>query len=213
MAARRHTRQAALVWLGLAALLPTLPVGAEPKGPVPVQPLRLYSPAFDPGHAIPRKYTCDGEDTAPPLVWEGEPESTRSLVLIVDDPDAPDPSAPRMTWVHWLVFNLPSLANNLPEGGALPPGARSGLNDWKTTGYRGPCPAKGQHRYFFRLYALDDELSLERPTREALEEAMRPHVLAEATLSGTYQRTAKDERAPNARLWAPPRLSVNAHAK
>jgi Raf kinase inhibitor-like YbhB/YbcL family protein len=153
--------------------------------------MELTSPAFAHGGTIPRTYTCDGRDISPPLQWRNVPKSARSLVLIVDDPDAPDPRAPRMTWVHWVLFDIPPTATGLPEAvasDALPPGTREGLNDWKRTGYGGPCPPIGRHRYFFKLYALDTVLGLERPTKAQVEAAMRGHVLAEAVLVGTYQR-------------------------
>lgn len=153
--------------------------------------MELTSPAFAHGGTIPRTYTCDGRDVSPPLQWRNVPKSARSLVLIVDDPDAPDPRAPRMTWVHWVLFDIPPTATGLPEAvasDALPPGTREGLNDWKRTGYGGPCPPIGRHRYFFKLYALDTVLGLERPTKAQVEAAMRGHVLAEAVLVGTYQR-------------------------
>lgn len=152
----------------------------------------IQSSAFEPGGDIPRKYTCDGEDVSPPLAWSGVPEGTRSLVLIVDDPDAPDPQAPKMTWVHWVLYNIPPQASGLPEAVAssdLPPGTREGLNDWKRTGYGGPCPPIGRHRYFHKLYALDTILpDLGTPTKAELEAAMQAHVLAQAELVGTYQR-------------------------
>jgi Raf kinase inhibitor-like YbhB/YbcL family protein len=118
------------------------------------------------------------------------PAGTRSLVLIVDDPDAPDPAAPKMTWVHWVLYDLPSDATGLAEGvKALPAGAREGLNDWQRTGYGGPCPPVGRHRYFHKLYALDTVLpDLGRPTKAQLEAAMKGHVLAQAQLIGTYQK-------------------------
>lgn len=154
--------------------------------------LSLNAPAFKHGRGIPAVYTCDGEDHSPSLAWSGVPSGTHSLVLIVDDPDAPDPAAPKMTWVHWVLYNLPPSVRGLPEavGSAnLPPGTLEGLNDWKRTGYGGPCPPKGRHRYFFKLYALDQVLpDLHRPTKAKLESAMSAHVLAEATLMGTYQR-------------------------
>jgi Raf kinase inhibitor-like YbhB/YbcL family protein len=153
--------------------------------------LTLSSSAFFHQGRIPKKYTCDGEDVSPPLAWTGVPAGTKSLALIVDDPDAPDPQAPKMTWVHWVLYNIPPSANGLPEavGTRLPPGTLEGLNDWKHTGYGGPCPPIGRHRYFHKLYALDTVLpDLKRPTKAQLEKAMEGHVLAVAELIGTYQR-------------------------
>lgn len=154
--------------------------------------LQIHSPAFSDGGAIPQKYTCEGDDVSPPLEWQGIPGEARSLVLIVDDPDAPDPAAPRMTWVHWLLYNLPVDISGLPEGinaTALPDGTQGGLNDWKRTGYGGPCPPIGRHRYFHKLYALDTVLEgLDRPTKEELEAAMKGHILAHGQLIGTYQK-------------------------
>jgi Raf kinase inhibitor-like YbhB/YbcL family protein len=153
---------------------------------------KLTSSAFADGKPIPGKYTCDGVDTAPPLAWVGTPPGTKSLALIVDDPDAPDPRAPRMTWVHWVLYNIPSSVTELDagsRGGKLPPGTKQGLNDWKATGYRGPCPPIGRHRYFHKLYALDVELlDLGAANKAAVEKAMAGHILAEAQLMGTYQR-------------------------
>ena len=152
----------------------------------------LSSPAFGHQGEIPSKYTCDGEDISPPLAWSGVPKDAKSLALIVDDPDAPDPRAPKMVWVHWVLYNIPPDTDGLPEGVAkaqLPPGTLEGLNDWKRTGYGGPCPPIGRHRYFFKLYALDTTLpDLGTPTKKQLEQAMKGHVLAEAVLIGTYQR-------------------------
>jgi Raf kinase inhibitor-like YbhB/YbcL family protein len=151
--------------------------------------LKITSSAFAEGGAIPKKYTCEGEDLSPPLAISGVPAGTKSLVLIVDDPDAPDPAAPKMTYVHWVLFDLPPDTKEIPEGMAkLPAGAKSGLNDFKRTHYGGPCPPIGRHRYFFKLYALDAELSLAKPTKADVEAAMRGHVLAEAQLIGTYQK-------------------------
>ena len=154
--------------------------------------LVLASPAFAPGADIPSLFTCEGSDISPPLEWTGVPDGTRSLVLIVDDPDAPDPAAPKMTWVHWVLFNLPPGTKGLAEGvsaGDLPAGTREGLNDWKRTGYGGPAPPIGRHRYRHKLHALDVVLAdLERPTKARLEAAMKGHVLAEAVLTGTYAR-------------------------
>lgn len=141
------------------------------------------------------RHTCEGDDVSPQLQWRELPAGTKSLVLIVDDPDAPDPRAPRMTWVHWVLVNLPADAGGLPEGipsSSLPRGTVEGLNDWKRTGYGGPCPPVGRHRYFHKLYALDVVLDgLVRPTKAQVEAAMRDHVLARAELVGTYQKAAR----------------------
>jgi Raf kinase inhibitor-like YbhB/YbcL family protein len=154
--------------------------------------LTLTSPAFADGQEIPSGYTCDGEDASPPLEWDGLPPGTQSLVLIVDDPDAPDPAAPKMTWVHWVLYNLPPSVTHLPprvSGADLPPGAKPGLNDWNRSDYGGPCPPIGRHRYFHKLYALDVELPDPRkPTKAAVEQAMTGHILASTQLVGTYQR-------------------------
>ena len=155
-------------------------------------PLTLTSSAFEHLGGIPKRHTCDGEDVSPPLAWSGVPAGTRSFALIVDDPDAPDPAAPKMVWVHWVLYDLPASATSLAPGTTaktLPPGAREGLNDWKRTGWRGPCPPIGRHRYFHKLYALDIVLpDLHHPTRAALEQAMAGHVLAKSELVGTFQR-------------------------
>ncbi len=154
--------------------------------------LTLASSAFSHGQSIPREHTCDGEDISPPLAWADVPPGTESLVLIVDDPDAPDPAAPKMTWVHWILYNIPPSATSLPPAASradLPPGTREGLNDWKRTGYGGPCPPIGRHRYFHKLYALDVQLpDLGAPTKAAIEKAMADHILASAELVGTYER-------------------------
>jgi hypothetical protein len=154
--------------------------------------LALTSTAFEPGGAIPATYTCQGKDVSVPLAWSGLPAGTRSLALIVDDPDAPDPAAPQMTWVHWVLYNIPPAANGLPEAvkpGALPAGTLQGRNDWGRTGYGGPCPPVGRHRYFFKLYALDVVLpDLGQPDKPRLERAMKGHVLAQQQLVGTYAK-------------------------
>jgi Raf kinase inhibitor-like YbhB/YbcL family protein len=152
--------------------------------------MNLTSPAFAHNAEIPAKYTCEGNDVSPPLAWSGVPANAKSLALIVDDPDAPDPAAPKRTWVHWVVYNLPPNAGSLPEGAKqLPAGALSGLNDWKRTGYGGPCPPVGRHRYFHKLYALDTMLpDLGKATKDKLEAAMKTHVVAQAELVGTYQK-------------------------
>ncbi|HXK09492.1 MAG TPA: YbhB/YbcL family Raf kinase inhibitor-like protein [Vicinamibacteria bacterium] len=150
----------------------------------------LTSTAFVPGGEIPALFTCEGQDLSPALDWTGVPEAAKSLVLIVDDPDAPDPAAPRMTWVHWVLYDIPAAVRGLPQGVALrelPPGTREGVNDWKRTGYGGPCPPIGRHRYFHKLYALDTVLpDLGPATKAQVEAAMKGHVLAQAELVGTY---------------------------
>ncbi len=152
----------------------------------------IRSAAFTEGGEIPPRHTCQGEDLSPPLAWSGAPAGTKSLALVVDDPDAPDPAAPRRIWVHWILYDLPPSAIGLPEAVArdrLPTGTREGLNDWKRTGWGGPCPPIGRHRYYFRLYALDASLGdLGKPARAKLDEAMRGHVLAQATTMGTYEK-------------------------
>ena len=153
--------------------------------------MSLNSPVFEQNGHIPSKYTCEGEDVSPPLAWEGVPDGTKSLVLIIDDPDAPDPKAPKMVWVHCVVYNIPPGTESLPENAGktwLPQGALLGLNDFKKTRYRGPCPPIGRHRYFHKLYALDITLDLRGATKLQIERAMQGHVLANAELIGTYQK-------------------------
>jgi Raf kinase inhibitor-like YbhB/YbcL family protein len=154
--------------------------------------LTLSSPSFTHQAEIPSSFTCEGKDTSPALSWTGVPEKTKSLVLIVDDPDAPDPKAPKMTWVHWVVYNIPVSAHELPEGvKKLPPGTGEGLNDWRRTGWGGPCPPIGRHRYFFKLFALDTVLDLHHPKKTEVERAMEGHVLAKTELVGTYQKKSR----------------------
>jgi Raf kinase inhibitor-like YbhB/YbcL family protein len=154
--------------------------------------LTITSTAFAGNGAIPALYTCEGKDLSPPVAWSGVPAGAKSLALIVDDPDAPDPAAPKMTWVHWVLYGIPPSATGLAEAvkpAALPSGTREGSNDFGRTAYGGPCPPIGRHRYFFKLYALDTALpDLKQPTKAALEKAMQGHVLAQATLVGTYQK-------------------------
>jgi len=152
--------------------------------------MTLTSTAFTANGEIPARCTCEGDDLAPELAWSGVPPAAKSLALIVDDPDAPDPAAPKRVYVHWVLYNLPATLRGLPEGstsGDLPDGAGEGLNDWKRTGYGGPCPPIGRHRYYHTLYALDTRLpDLATPTKSRLLAAMEGHVLAEAVLMGTY---------------------------
>jgi Raf kinase inhibitor-like YbhB/YbcL family protein len=154
--------------------------------------LTQTSAAFADGGAIPRKYTCEGSDVSPPLAWAGVPRTAKSLALIVDDPDAPDPAAPKLTWVHWVLYNLPPSADGLVEdhnAHGLPAGSAAGRNDWKRSDYGGPCPPIGRHRYFHKLYALDCVLeNLKQPTKAQLLAAMSGHVVAEAQLIGTYEK-------------------------
>lgn len=154
--------------------------------------LTITSAAFAHNGEIPALYTCEGRDISPPLAWTGVPAGAKSLGLIVDDPDAPDPAAPKMTWVHWVLYDIPPAVAGLPESvapAALPAGTREGVNDWKRTGYGGPCPPIGRHRYFHKLYALDTVLpDLNRPDKAALEKAMQGHILAQAVLLGTYRK-------------------------
>jgi Raf kinase inhibitor-like YbhB/YbcL family protein len=154
--------------------------------------MKLESPNFENQGAIAEKFTCDGGDVSPALAWSDVPEGTKSFVLIVDDPDAPDPANPRMTWVHWVLYNIPAMTKSLPEGviqSNLPEGTLQGLNDWKNPGYGGPCPPMGKHRYFHKLYALDVVLpDLGQPTKAKLEKAMEGHILAKGELVGLYQR-------------------------
>ena len=157
--------------------------------------LTLTSSAFADGQEIPRDHTCEGGDRSPALTWKDVPAGTQSLALIVDDPDAPDPAAPRMIYVHWVVYNLPPTAVGLPEGVApadLPPGALVGVNDFGHRRYGGPCPPVGRHRYFFKLHALDTHLPEREGARKAdVEKHMAGHVLASAQLVGTYQKTRR----------------------
>jgi Raf kinase inhibitor-like YbhB/YbcL family protein len=153
--------------------------------------LKIASPVFEDGGEIPAKYTCQGADLSPPLAFSGVPGEAKSLVLIVDDPDAPDPKAPKMTYVHWVLYDLPPDTKGFAEGvKTLPAGTKDGINDWKRAGYGGPCPPIGRHRYFFKLYALDTELGvLDKPTKDVVLKAMQGHVLAEAQIIGTYQKS------------------------
>ena len=153
--------------------------------------MTLTSPAFENGEQIPSRYTCEGNDISPPLNWSGAPEGARSLVLIIDDPDAPDPKAPQRVWVHWVVYNIPPETKGLPENASsvgLAPGIVLGENDFKKTDYGGPCPPVGRHRYFHKLYALDTTLDLRKATKPEVEQAMKGHVLASTELIGKYQK-------------------------
>jgi Raf kinase inhibitor-like YbhB/YbcL family protein len=164
---------------------------ANPKKEV-TNTMELTSPNFKHQTTIPKKHTCDGGDVSPELDWSGAPAGTQSYALIVDDPDAPDPANPKMTWVHWVIYNIPAQSTLLPEsdsGNDLPEGSLNGINEWKRTGYGGPCPPIGTHRYFHKLYALDVVLpDLENPTKKDLEKAMDGHILEKTELVGLYHR-------------------------
>ncbi len=148
--------------------------------------MTLTSSAFKEGGMIPKKYTCDGPDVSPPLNWENVPAQAKSLAMIVDDPDAP-----MGTWVHWVIFNMPSgitgLPENVPPKDSLPDGSLQGKNDFRNYGYGGPCPPGGTHRYFFKLYALDSVLRLKAGcSKSDLLKAMQGHVIGEGELMGRY---------------------------
>lgn len=152
---------------------------------------KITSSAFIHEGEIPKIYTCQGDDISPELNWQDAPEGTQSFALIVDDPDAPDPEAPKMIWVHWILYNIPanclSLSENIQN---LPTNTLDGTNDWQRIGYGGPCPPIGRHRYYHKLYALDTVLpDLNQPTKDQLLEAMDGHILAETVLMGTYKKT------------------------
>jgi Raf kinase inhibitor-like YbhB/YbcL family protein len=144
--------------------------------------MKIESSEFKHGEAIPAVFTCQGDDKSPPLKISDVPAEAKSLVLIVDDPDAPGG-----TWVHWLVWNIP------PDTGVfdqnhVPNGAVQGKNSWGRAGYGGPCPPSGTHRYFFKLYALDDMLPLSSANVQQLEKAMKPHIIEQCELMGTYRK-------------------------
>ena len=150
--------------------------------------LQISSPAFEDGSAIPQEYSCDGDDSSPALFWGELPDQTKSIALIMDDPDAPVGA-----WVHWVLYDLPGnrteIPKNVPKSGQLPGGGTQGSNSWGRSGYGGPCPPGGTHRYFFKLYALDSALDLASgATKEDLLQAMEGHILDQGQLMGTYSR-------------------------
>ena len=156
---------------------------------------KLISPAFRHSGPIPPQYTCEGDDLSPPLAWSDVPSDTRSLALIMDDPDSPDPAKPQRVFAHWVVYNISPITRNLPLNAARPmlPGkAQHGTNDWGKQTYGGPCPSIGRHRYFFKLYALDTQLQgLKNPTKAELEKAMEGHLVGDVELVGTYEKQKK----------------------
>lgn len=170
--------------------------GTQTRGIMPENKtaLTLTSSAFEQGGSIPSKYTCEGDDLSPPLAWSGAPNGTKTLALIVDDPDAPDPAKPQRVYVHWILHNIPSATTSLGENATksgLPSGAIQGKNDFGHQNYGGPCPPIGRHRYFFKLYALDTDLkNLATPTKPELLKAMEGHILAQTELMGTYQKAS-----------------------
>lgn len=150
--------------------------------------LHVQSSAFGMNGSIPAKYTADGEDIAPPLTWSTPPPTAKSIAIIVDDPDAPDPAAPQRTWVHWVVTGIPATTTSLPGGSALPHGAVMGTNDSRQRAWGGPSPPIGRHRYFFKVYALDIQLAAPGITKLELLAAMKGHIVAQGELVGTYSR-------------------------
>ncbi|HEY8164213.1 MAG TPA: YbhB/YbcL family Raf kinase inhibitor-like protein [Gemmatimonadaceae bacterium] len=154
--------------------------------------LEVTSTAFKQAGVIPGRYTCEGDDTSPPLAWSGAPAGTKSFAMIVDDPDAPDPAKPQRVYVHWVIYGLPANATGLPENASkkgMPAGANQGKNDFGKQNYGGPCPPIGRHRYFFKLYALDTEPTFASPpTKADLLKAIEGHVIAQGELMGTYQK-------------------------
>jgi Raf kinase inhibitor-like YbhB/YbcL family protein len=155
--------------------------------------MTLRSTAFKQGEPIPQKYTCEGANVSPPLAWTQLPGGTKSLLLIVEDPDAPDPAAPKMVWGHWVLYNIPTETTEIPEGAKFArnaKGAREGYNDWKRQRYEGPCPPIGRHRYFFKLYALDIIPGyLDLPMRTDMLSRIEGHILGMAELMGTYEKS------------------------
>lgn len=182
-------------WLSPAMSTAAMLAMAAGACPAAENAMKIQSSAFGDNQPIPKVYTCEGREVSPPLAWSEVPANAKSLVLIEDDPDAPDPAAPKITWVHWVLYNIPPSAHGLPEGvsaAALPKGTMEGYNGWNRAGYGGPCPPVGRHRYFHKLYALDVVLpDLKHPGKDVLEQAMKGHVIAQAQVVGTYQKGGK----------------------
>ncbi len=163
--------------------------GVDPDPGAGKPSLVVTSSAFAAGAAIPASFTCEGENVAPPLAWSGAPAGTQSYAVIVDDPDAPDPAAPKRTFVHWVLVNIPASVTSLEAGAAPPPGAMTGTNDFDHAAWNGPCPPIGRHRYMFKVYALDvPALGRAEMTKPQLLAAMAGHVLAKGELMGTYEK-------------------------
>ena len=178
------------MFLPIIAIMPG-PGGAASGAPAKIS---LTSSTFAHKGAIPALHTCQGKDVSPPLQWSGVPVQAKSLVLIMDDPDAPDPAHPKMTWVHWVVYDIPPQVNQIEAGvkavANLTHGGTHGITDFKRMGYGGPCPPIGEHRYFFKLYALDTMLNLPPgKTKIEVEKAMAGHAIAHTELIGTYKKS------------------------
>ena len=190
---RKFEAVAALIVLAFIGCTSRQQQAVQPQVTPATQPqqkseLKLTSTAFKEGEAIPRGYTCDGANVSPPLEWTGVPKSAKTIAIIADDPDAPSGD-----WVHWVLFNLPAeglgLIENTPATETLTGGGAQGKNDFGKIGYGGPCPPSGTHRYFFKFYALDGELSLPAgATKAEIEQAMQGHIVGQAQLMGTYHR-------------------------
>src|SRR5262245_38529708 len=163
------------------------PEPAPVQEPKPAAKLDVTSPAFAANAEIPTDYTCEGADAAPPLAWSGAPAGTKSFALIVDDPDAPDPAAPKRTWVHWVLASIPPNVTSLADG-PPPAGVAVGANDWGKTAWGGPCPPIGRHRYFFKVYALDAPIGSTGLKKAELLQLITGHVLARGELVGTYEK-------------------------
>lgn len=161
---------------------------ADPATQTEIATIKVASPAFEEGGMIPQQYACDGDNISPSLNWEGVPDGVKSLALIMDDPDAPGG-----IFVHWVLYDLPAdldgLPENLPGGKGFPIGGEEGINSTNKTGYMGPCPPSGTHRYFFKLYALDEKLHLPAgETKSRLLDAMKGHIVGQGQLMGQYKR-------------------------
>jgi len=176
------------IWLSACVSPETQPALPDPLEMEEAMSIELTSSAFAQGQSIPAKYSCNGEDISPALIWGEPPAGTQSFALIMDDPDAPVG-----TWDHWILFNIPASTRGLPEAfpsdAVLPDGAMSGKNGWDRMGYGGPCPPSGTHRYYFRLYALDEMLAISAgASKGELEKAMTGHILAKGELMGTFSK-------------------------
>ena len=183
-----------VLWTTYVMTRVRVPTGQETRSNT--MSLTITSSAFQQGGSIPARYTCEGQDVSPPLAWSGAPANTKTFALIVDDPDAPDPARPQRVYVHWVVYCIPATATSLKENASksgMPKGAVQGKNDWGKQEYGGPCPPIGRHRYFFKFYALDTELTgLGAATKADLERAMKGRVIDTVELMGTYQKAARE---------------------